>query len=225
MREGSKYPDDALRVERVEEDGVVVYPLGGGMQGKIHVDHIGKYSVVTDTTPHYRRGYFELEGVPGTFAGWTDGTRWNGWAKPLFEFDVAKKAVEAMDGYYREDVDVFITKTSDDEDAWGWKKIPSPEGGEIKVYPVGCGCWVWDDWMPPMPVEMAVEYVIIQLSPEDIAYARDEARGKSRGFAALHDRCDANMLLPGAEGLEADNEAHTAYMNEVIEAVSQKILS
>lgn len=33
------------------------------------------------------------------------------------------------------------------------------------------------------------------LSMEDIAYAGDPARKDYRGFAALHDRCDANELL------------------------------
>ena len=44
--------------------------------------------------------------------------------------------------------------------------------------------------------DMAAVQIMKTLSVEDILYASDPARGEYKGFAALHDLCDANMLLP-----------------------------
>lgn len=57
------------------------------------------------------------------------------------------------------------------------------------------------------------------LTDEAHAYAAHPNRGEYVGFAALHDLCDANMLLPGAEWLPANDDAalefHHAVMDEV----------
>ena len=56
-----------------------------------------------------------------------------------------------------------------------------------------------------------------------IAYAASHERGQYRGFAALHDKCDANMLLPFAEDcLTTDEEA--AFHNAVMTVVSELII-
>ena len=54
-----------------------------------------------------------------------------------------------------------------------------------------------------------------QLSPEQLAYAISPARGAFRGFAALHDLLDANMLLPQypADESEPSLTAHTDRCN------------
>lgn len=51
------------------------------------------------------------------------------------------------------------------------------------------------------PIEDA-RFILGQLTPEQLAYAKDPARGEYRGFAALHDLMDANMILPGADELD-----------------------
>ncbi len=65
-------------------------------------------------------------------------------------------------------------------------------------------------------VEQGVKFVIDQLTPELMAYAKSPARGSDRGFAALHDRCDANLLLPA----RANKGNDTAYLNAVMEGVN-----
>jgi len=65
-------------------------------------------------------------------------------------------------------------------------------------------------------VEQGIKFVIDQLTPELMAYAKSPARGSDRGFAALHDRCDANMLLP----TRADKGDDTNYLNAVMEGVN-----
>lgn len=48
------------------------------------------------------------------------------------------------------------------------------------------------------PVE-AANAMIAKLTKSDILYMLDPKRGEYRGFAALHDLMDANMLMPGAD--------------------------
>lgn len=55
-----------------------------------------------------------------------------------------------------------------------------------------------------------------------IAYANDPARGKYRGFAALHDKCDANMLLPFANDCVMTDE-ETAFYTAVMSVVTEMI--
>lgn len=74
----------------------------------------------------------------------------------------------------------------------------------------------------PMTVEQGVEFVMAQLSREDIEYARDPNRGPFTGFGALHDRMDANMLMPFAE--EYVHEEHCDYYDKVMAAVTAAII-
>jgi hypothetical protein len=57
------------------------------------------------------------------------------------------------------------------------------------------------------------------------AYARDKARGNYRGFAALHDKCDANMLLPAVEEFNGNSEAQCRFHNAVMDEVTRRILA
>jgi hypothetical protein len=55
--------------------------------------------------------------------------------------------------------------------------------------------------------------VLNELTADEFAYAFDPARGAYRGFAALGDLCDHNMLIPFADELDLpseDDEAATA---------------
>lgn len=82
-----------------------------------------------------------------------------------------------------------------------------------------------------MGVPKAVEFVMAKLSREDIEYAADAARGKYRGFAALHDRMDANMILPFAEDDSVWDPAggltkeYVSFANAVMDEVSRRIIS
>jgi hypothetical protein len=75
VRDDSTYPEGALVVDGLAPSGdLLAHPLGGGLH----------------------RAHFEIEGVDGKFAGWSDGRVWNGWAMPYFEFPEAEKVVAAM---------------------------------------------------------------------------------------------------------------------------------
>jgi len=81
-----------------------------------------------------------------------------------------------------------------------------------------------------MTVDEGAEFVMASISQDDIEYAADSARGGYRGFAALHDRMDANMILPFAEDASIWNddgilEEYVSFANAVSDEVSRRILS
>ena len=85
-----------------------------------------------------------------------------------------------------------------------------------------------------MSVAQGADQVMSKLAPDQVAYAADPARGEYRGFAALHDLLDANMLLPFADDVDLladDDEWPTAYAewqtfaNAVMDEVSRRITS
>lgn len=71
------------------------------------------------------------------------------------------------------------------------------------------------------------DIVMRQLSAEQIEYAADPERGQYRGFAALHDLMDANMLIPFAEGGMADENRDEFFLfaNAVMDEVSRRIIA
>ena len=81
---------------------------------------------------------------------------------------------------------------------------------------------------PPVPADFTlaqgVAHVVAQLTPADIAYAKDPQRGEYKGFAALHDLCDANMLLPIRGGfVDSSDQQETDYLNAVMEGINEYI--
>jgi hypothetical protein len=73
---------------------------------------------------------------------YTDGRRWNGWAMPYFEFEVAKQLLDHMDDLrYDADKDAFVN-TSDDDETFEATTV-EVDAISIKVYPIGAGCWCW----------------------------------------------------------------------------------
>lgn len=70
-----------------------------------------------------------------------------------------------------------------------------------------------------LSVQDEAKKLVASLTPEQRAYITDRARGEYRGFAALHDLCDANMLLPLSaddSGVPACNEAYVDFCNAVM---------
>lgn len=70
-----------------------------------------------------------------------------------------------------------------------------------------------------------VALVMSQLTPEDVAYAKKQATETGCSpFSALHDRMDANMLLPFRGGfLDSSDQQETDYLNAVMEGVNARI--
>jgi len=94
--------------------------------------------------PRVRRAQFCLDGVDGRFHG-----SWNGWAKPMFELQEARRVIAAMPalkGQYDASDDRFVTLGQEgEEEAWNAELIQPHDGGTVKIFPVGAGCWRWDE--------------------------------------------------------------------------------
>jgi hypothetical protein len=151
VREDWTYPEGALVVERTDPDGcLLAHPLGGGPQIRIPSDELARFAVATELekTPLFHRATFAIEGADETFRGWSDGTLWNGWERPKFEYAESVRVVATVGrgGRYYADDDSFVTCLADgEEEIWPAETITLPDGGTIKVYPVGAGSWIWEE--------------------------------------------------------------------------------
>lgn len=101
-----------------------------------------------------RKSRFVIEDWLGPFPGYTDGQRWNGWATPSFEYEVALQIVEdwkateweGMEAYYDPEGDQFCFRSQSEDE---WECFPSVthevDGQRHKLYPIGAYCWIWDE--------------------------------------------------------------------------------
>jgi hypothetical protein len=97
-----------------------------------------------------RKGRFSIEPLgEQAFDGYTQGADWNGWSYPYFTFEQAERIVEAhrergVEAWYDKDADLFafdLNRTgANDVDTF-----PSIEMEGKKLYPVGSGCWIWEE--------------------------------------------------------------------------------
>lgn len=97
------------------------------------------------------------------YDGYTFGDTWNGWASPLFTFDVAKKVLQhsvAVENErlpnddkcsyrYNKEKDVFTYKLAEAySEPGGWKyeykgQDIEYKGQKLHVYPIGAWEWCW----------------------------------------------------------------------------------
>ena len=150
IRSDMTYPHGALVVTGVDERGNLrAYPEGGGAEFIIPESDFPRFSVVSpaEAVPIYRRARFEVEGCDACFEGWSDGTAWNGWARPWFDFQTAQTVLAALaPGWrYDEQADAFITPGEDGEESWPVTIVDLPDGGAARLYPIGAGSWIWDE--------------------------------------------------------------------------------
>jgi hypothetical protein len=100
VRDDLVYPDGALVVVGYDGDGtLLVHPPGGGVQYRIPSSELSRFGVVSEEEKVriFTKATFSIEGLDDqSFGGWSDGSRWNGWEKPLFEFKDALSALNAL---------------------------------------------------------------------------------------------------------------------------------
>ena len=100
-----------------------------------------------------RRTVFTIGEYPQAYIGYTDGSRWNGWATPYFEL---AEALVIMAEYNAEDpespivynkgTDTFVVDTMGGFDGDSWKGIDcQTEEGTKHLYGIGAYCWIWDE--------------------------------------------------------------------------------
>ena len=93
-----------------------------------------------------------LEGAK--FEAWTDGSHWNGWATPWFEFAEALKLAEYYNklkwqptkkAWYEAETDqfCFLPDGETDPEYYGAETVDA-EGRRAKAYPIGTRVWIWE---------------------------------------------------------------------------------
>jgi hypothetical protein len=112
----------------------------------------------------YRKAVFSIEGFDKAFIGYTDGTRWNGWAEPFFEIDEAFTIMQKnnVDGatpiFYMEATDSFVFVEEEPYEVKGRNFMT--EDGLKHIYGIGAGCWVWDKEEPKRIAKCIAEQML-----------------------------------------------------------------
>lgn len=100
----------------------------------------------------YRKSSFNIDDGE-MIKGYTNGSTWNGWACPYFNFENATILANEFLQYddskmlYDTKKDTFYYKIDGEEIMEEWTGEDIEVDGEIiHVYPIGAYCWVWDEW-------------------------------------------------------------------------------
>lgn len=86
--------------------------------------------------------------IDEVFDGFTQNDTWNGWARPFFNHDEAQKIVSAhkrqgLNAYYDQASDEFAFEVA--SSIGDYDVFPCVEISGMKLYPVGAGCWIWEE--------------------------------------------------------------------------------
>lgn len=152
-RTDKPYPDGAVEVFEIE-GRLCAAPLGGGFVLEL-ASLLGwhEFRVVTEEEQRrvaktYQLVRFSIDDGP-KIEGWTNLSRWNGWAMPMFSRENAIKALEAYatpgEWRYDEERKSFFVKDGDNEEE-EWTLLGDAPKDLGEVYGLGAGSWTWDDW-------------------------------------------------------------------------------
>lgn len=101
---------------------------------------------MSDAIESPQPAYFRVQGLDGSFFGWTEGETWHGHALPLFSLEVGKAIVLAYDrvhhgnAAYDAEADVFRFGMPPAE----YAPVARDIGNRVeKLYPIGARHWPW----------------------------------------------------------------------------------
>ncbi len=85
--------------------------------------------------------------------GWTDGTLWNGWATPCFEYREAERIVQLFNNLYPQsawydaETDEFCFCLNGEEERYAG--VHEEVRGQMRtLYGIGTGFWIWEEAEP-----------------------------------------------------------------------------
>jgi hypothetical protein len=150
---GAEFPNGAVVVDGYDDGGrLLAHPFGGGLQYVFDTNATSRYRVADEAERGralFRRAKLSLMDSEVHFTGWTNGEKWNGWAKPHFELAEGHRLIEWLKGdrsQYDAAQGAFVTISQDGEaEVWAASSIAITDGSSIKAYPIGAGAWCWDE--------------------------------------------------------------------------------
>lgn len=100
-----------------------------------------------------RPGRFQIDGLPGTYEGFTRGETWNGFAVPYFPLAEARRVADdyaaqppSPDGQTRSDYDADCDLIRLFDPSCGeWDEFEAVEVEGQLLYPVGARSWTWQE--------------------------------------------------------------------------------
>jgi hypothetical protein len=153
IRDDLIYPDGALVVVGYEDGTLLAHPPGGGVQYRIPSSELNRFGVVSEEEKVriITKSTFSIEGLEDqSFEGWSDGSLWNGWEKPLFELKDALSALNALGATSVRLGDKNVLRANLDsgngveEVEWEAEVIELADGGTVVGYSVGSGEYMWE---------------------------------------------------------------------------------
>ena len=96
---------------------------------------------------------FTIGDYENAYVGYTDGSKWNGWATPYFTYLTALEVMYDYNECVGEEImkydpiyDQFYILNKESEELEVWKgKQYATEGGIVCLYGIGAYSWVWDE--------------------------------------------------------------------------------
>lgn len=160
----SRADDRLVELDKIVDRTAYFFPAGGGfMLTCPEKAFFESFDAVTKPMP-LRKFRFGGEWSDEKFVGYTDGTRWNGWAAPYVTRAVADEVLKAQE-------DLLFGLPPDEVNRLRWEgdtlmlydaqeKEESPvtpvatetEDGELMLYPISFGwCWEFYGWLSDEP--------------------------------------------------------------------------
>ncbi|ABO59901.1 hypothetical protein LA345_39795 (plasmid) [Burkholderia vietnamiensis] len=129
-------------------DEVEFFPQGGGFLHRMNRAEFDQKFTVAQPAPFARvnvTGDWLDDGV--SLPAYSDGRRWNGWAMPYFTREEGTRLATLI-GCMRFDADrdAFVARLEGDDEDYVFASVRiHVDAADIVAYPIGAGCWCWED--------------------------------------------------------------------------------
>lgn len=156
VKRDGRVPQDMIEVLGRERDEVRFFPAGGGREFRMSAFEfdVTHRQVRADEleSPCAYAAVFSIDDLFEGLVGYSFGRRWNGWACPYFPKESCDRIIAAIGKGARFDTeaDAYVVPYDDGSDkSTEFDSYPAQiievDGHDVKVWPIGSGCWTWNE--------------------------------------------------------------------------------